>query len=325
MIRYIYSISQNNNSPLFNDHRLYIMNLNQLKIFYMAAKRGSLSAAAKDLYITQPAVTKAIQRLQEHYEVKFVNRFGKKLALTDAGLVLYGIAEKIFELESLAEDSIRDFQQQKRGHIRIDSSETFGAYYLPSMISPFSKSNPQVQVSVNILPTELVAQNTVDLKNDLGFISYPVENEKLSIREVLEDRFVIIVAPEHPLARKKCLTPGDLNGQDMIMHEKGSVPHETTDMLIRKSNISVFKYMEFSNNEAIKRAVEEGAGVALVSQEVAKKEIQMEKLTALPFCDRLLTRKFYMVHHKDKYISQIFQRLIDTVDHWATEYARHIS
>ena len=156
-----------------------LMNLNQLKIFYMAAKRGSLSAAAKDLYITQPAVTKAIQRLQEYYEVKFVNRFGKKMALTDAGQVLYGIAEKIFELESLAEDSIRDFQQQKRGHIRIDSSESFGAYYLPSIISPFSKSNPQVQVSVNILPTELVAQNTVDLKNDLGFISYPVENEKL--------------------------------------------------------------------------------------------------------------------------------------------------
>lgn len=59
------------------------MNLNQLKIFYMAAKCGSLSAAAKDLYITQPAVTKAIQRLQEYYEVKFVNRFGKKMALTD--------------------------------------------------------------------------------------------------------------------------------------------------------------------------------------------------------------------------------------------------
>lgn len=325
MIKYVYSISQNNNSPIFNNRWLYTMNLNQLKIFYIAAKRGNLSAAAKELYITQPAVTKAIQRLQGQYEVKFVNRFGKKLALTDAGRVLYAIAEKIFELESLAEDGIRDFRQQKRGHIRIDSSETFGAYYLPSIISPFSKSNPQVQVSVNILPTDLVAQDTVDLKNDLGFISYPVENEKLSIREVLEDRFVIIVTPDHPLTRKKCLTPKDLNGQAMIMHEKGSVPHETIDTLIRENTISLFKYMEFSNNEAIKRAVEEGAGVALVSQEVAKKEIQMGKLAALPFCGGHLKRKFYMVHHKDKHISQIFQRLIDTVNQWAAEYASHIS
>lgn len=325
MIKYVYSISQNNNSSIFNNRWLYTLNLNQLKIFYIAAKRGNLSAAAKELYITQPAVTKAIQRLQGQYEVKFVNRFGKKLALTDAGRVLYAIAEKIFELESLAEDGIRDFRQQKRGHIRIDSSETFGAYYLPSIISPFSKSNPQVQVSVNILPTDLVAQDTVDLKNDLGFISYPVENEKLSIREVLEDRFVIIVTPDHPLTRKKCLTPKDLNGQAMIMHEKGSVPHETIDTLIRENTISLFKYMEFSNNEAIKRAVEEGAGVALVSQEVAKKEIQMGKLAALPFCGGHLKRKFYMVHHKDKHISQIFQRLIDTVNQWAAEYASHIS
>jgi len=301
------------------------MNLNQLKIFYMAAKRGSLSAAAKDLYITQPAVTKGIQRLQEYYEVKFVNRFGKKLALTDAGKVLYDIAEKIFEQERLAEDSIRDFQQQKRGHIRVDASESFGAYYLPSIITPFSKSSPQIRISVNILPTDLVVHNTVDLKNDLGFISYPVENQKLSVREVLEDRFVIIVAPDHPLAKMKCLKPEDLNGQSLIMHEKGSVPYEAIDRLISENNLSVFEYMEFSNNEAIKRTVEEGAGIALVSQEVAKKEIQMGKLTALPFCDSLLTRKFYMVHHKDKHISQILQRLIDTVDHWAAEHARRIS
>jgi DNA-binding transcriptional LysR family regulator len=142
---------------------------------------------------------------------------------------------------------------------------------------------------------------------------------------VLEDKFVIIVTPDHPLTRKKCLTPKDLNGQAMIMHEKGSVPHETIDTLIRENTISLFKYMEFSNNEAIKRAVEEGAGVALVSQEVAKKEIQMGKLAALPFCGGHLKRKFYMVHHKDKHISQIFQRLIDTVNQWAAEYASHIS
>ena len=91
------------------------MNLNQLKIFYFAAKNSSLSAAAQELFITQPAVTKGIQRLQEHYEIKFVDFVGKKLVLTDAGEVLYQIAEKIFELENQAEESIRDFQQRKRG------------------------------------------------------------------------------------------------------------------------------------------------------------------------------------------------------------------
>ena len=140
------------------------MNLNLLKIFYLAAKRESFIAAAKELNVTQPAITKGIQRLQEHYELKFINRFGKKMVLTDAGEVLFKIAEKIFEMEMQAEESIRDFQVRKKGHIRILASESFGAYYLPDFILPFCKKHPSVRVSCNILPTEQVAENTANLK-----------------------------------------------------------------------------------------------------------------------------------------------------------------
>lgn len=140
------------------------MNLNQLKIFYMAAKNRNLSLAARELFITQPAVTKGLQRLQEFYDMKFVDHIGKRLVLTDAGEVLYEIAEKIFELENQAEESIRDFQQRKRGHIRILSSESFGDYYLPRIIIPFSKSYPRVRITMNILPTEhVVRQVDIDL------------------------------------------------------------------------------------------------------------------------------------------------------------------
>jgi len=127
------------------------MNLNQLKIFYMTAKKGNLSVAAQELFISQPAVTKGIQRLQEFYDIKFIDHIGKKLTLTDAGEVLYEIAEKIFELESRTEESIRDFQQRKRGYIRILSSESFGDYYLPHIIISLSKAYPLVRISMNYL------------------------------------------------------------------------------------------------------------------------------------------------------------------------------
>jgi DNA-binding transcriptional LysR family regulator len=301
------------------------MNLNQLKIFYLAAKYGSLSAAAEELHITQPAVTKGIQRLQEYYEIKFFNRFGKKLALTDTGESLYKIAEKIFEMEIQAEESIRDFQHRKRGHIRILSSESFGAYYLPSIINPFSKSNPQMRISVNILPTEQVVENTAKLNNDLGFISYPIEHKKLLIREVLEDKFVLIAPPGHSFVQKDRLEPRDLEGQAMIMHEKGSAPRRSIDELIRKNNVSVFIPLELSSNRAIKTAVEQGIGIALISTKVASEEVQMGKLIAIPFSDSSLKRKFYMIHHKDKYVSEMLQHLIDTVDNWAAEYTSQIS
>ena len=296
-----------------------------MKIFYFAAKYGNLSLAAEALYITQPAVTKGIQRLQEYYGVKFVNRFGKKLALTDAGEILYDIAEKIFEMESQAEESISDFQQQKRGHIRIHSSESFGAYYLPSIINRFSKANPHIRISVNILPTEQVVENSISLNNDLGFISSPVEHNKVTVREVLEDRLVIVAPPDHPLTRKGSLEPRDLKGQSMIMHEKGSATRIFVDDFIRKNDISITIPLELSSNMAIKKAVQERIGIAMISRKIVSEEIQRGELKAILFSNQQMKRKFYMVHHKDKYFSEPLKSLIEIMYQWTSEYAKCLS
>jgi DNA-binding transcriptional LysR family regulator len=296
------------------------MNLNQLKIFYMAAKNRNLSLAARKLFITQPAVTKGIQRLQEFYDMKFVDHIGKKLVLTDAGEVLYEIAEKIFELENQAEESIRDFQQRKRGHIRILSSESFGDYYLPRMIIPYSKSYPLVRITMSILPTEQVVNHTAILNNDLGFISYPVEHDKLLVKEVLKDQLVIIAPLNHPLTCKEKLAPDDLAGQLLIMHEKGSAPRNAIEEYIRKNNLSVKIPLELSSNRAIKRAVEEGIGIALISRKVALEEIEAGRLMAIPLSDPSMTRKYFMIHHKDKYLSESLQNFIATVFEWTAEY-----
>ena len=298
------------------------MNLNQLKIFYLAAKHQNFSVAAEKLNITQPAVTKGIQRLQEHYEMKFFNRFGKTMALTDAGEVLFRIAEKIFEIERQAEETIRDFQQQKRGHIRIHASESFGAYYLPHIIVLFSKSNPNIRVSANILPNKQVAENTAMLKNDLGFISYPIENEKLVVREVVDDLLVIIVPPDHSLAQKKSIDPENLQGQSVIMHEKRSASERAFTSYIQKNNLSVTVRLELSSNRSIKTAVEAKIGIALISRRIAINEIRTGRLVAIPLSDPLMRHKYYMVHHKDKYISGILQKFIDTADLWASEYVQ---
>jgi len=173
------------------------LNFNQLKAFYYSVKCGSLSAAAEALYITQPAVTKQIQQLHATYGIKLLNRFGKKMVLTDAGEVLYDFASKIFEAEVQAEEILRDFQQRKSGRIRIHASESFGAYYLPFMVNLFRKKYPTpIQISVNIFPNPVVIENTAKLETDLGFVSYPLEHKKLLVREVLEDRLVLIAPPD---------------------------------------------------------------------------------------------------------------------------------
>jgi LysR family transcriptional regulator, transcriptional activator of the cysJI operon len=301
------------------------MNINLLRIFYYATKLGSISAAADALCVTQPAVTKGLQRLQEYYEIKFVNLFARKLVLTDAGEILYGIAEKIFELERQADEVIHDFRERKRGYIRILSSESFGAYYLPFIIIAYSSENPQVHVCVNLLPTELVVEGTANLECDVGFVSYPIQHKKLVVREVLDDKVVVIVPPDHPLADKGVIEPLDLEGQTIIFHEKGSAPQRIIDELINTYHLTAVTPLELSSNESIKRAVSGGLGISIVSQNVAWDSVEAGKLVSVPLSVGTLRRSFYMVHHKDKYFSESLQKFIDTVYQWTDEYAKSIS
>jgi len=197
------------------------MNLNQLKLFYLAVKQKNLSHAAAELNITQPAVSKGIQRLQEYYEVALVDRLGKNMKLTPAGESLYQIATRIFELEKLADDCMADYQKEHLKHLKISASESFGAYYLPEFINQFNVAAPHVQVTLEVLSNQQVVDHTVSLKNDIGFISFPVKNKKLITIEIVQDEIVIILNPSHPLAQKREITPGDLEGHMIIMHEGG--------------------------------------------------------------------------------------------------------
>jgi DNA-binding transcriptional LysR family regulator len=312
---------QCNKFYILDKKKLYQMNFNQLKAFYFAVKYGSYSAAAEALFITQPAITKQIQQLEATYGIKFLNRFGKKMVLTDAGEILYDFVHKIFQMESQAEESLRDFQQRKSGRLRIHSSESFGAYYLPFIINIFRKKYPNIHISVNIFPNQEVIENTIKLENDLGFISYPFEHKKLVIQEVFEDRLVLIVPSSHPFSRLKLLDPQKLDGQSIIMHERGSATREIVDTFIQRNNLSILIALELSNNEAIKRAVEEGAGVSLISEHVVSEEVKRKKLKSIPLADPTMKRKFYLIHHKDKYLSHPFQMLLYMVNQWALEYA----
>lgn len=295
------------------------MNLNQLKIVYLVIHRGSLTAAAAELNITQPAVTKAIQRFQEHYAVRLVERSGKKWVLTAPGQALYQIADRIFKLEAQAEGCLRGFQEQGDRHLRIHASETFGGYYLPDLINRFRRRHPDITVSVDILPNERIAEKTASLDNDIGFLSYPIRRKNLIVSEVFEERLVLIVAPGHGLAHRPTLTPRELKGQSIIMHEQGSAVRNAMDKLLGRNRPPSSTYLEFSNNEAIKRAVAAGTGIALISEKVAADEIRAGKLKALRLSRPPIRRAFYMVRPRGKIISRPLRKLMDMAGQWAAE------
>lgn len=291
-----------------------------MRAFYYTAKLGSITKAADVLCVTQPAVTKQIQQLQYQSDLKFLNQIGKKMVLTDAGKVLFGIAEKIFEMESQAEESIRDFQQLKSGNIRILSSESFGAYYLPYIIIFFNKLFPDICISADILTNEEVVDNTLTLNNDLGFLSNQAEHPKLVIREILEDALILIVPPDHNLSETASLEPRVLENHTLIMHERGSATRKIVDEFIRKNSLKVTIKWELSNNESIKRLVEQGLGLSIISKNVVKEELKSGRLVAIRLADSILKRKYFLIHHKDKYFSKALQSFVDISLQWAATY-----
>ncbi len=296
------------------------MNLYHLRSFYYTAKLGSITKAAHVLCVTQPAVTKQIQQLQNQSDLKFLNRIGKKMVLTDAGKVLFGIAEKIFEMESQAEESIRDFQQLKSGNIRILTSESFGAYYLPYIITSYNKLFPNICISADILTNEEVVENTLILNNDLGFLSNQAEHPKLVIREILEDSLILIVPPDHAFAESSSLEPRVLENHTLIMHERGSATRKIVDDFIRKNSLKVMVKWELSNNESIKRLVEQGLGLSIISKNIVKEELKSGRLAAIHLTDSILKRKYFLIHHKDKYFSKALQSFIEICLQWAAAY-----
>jgi DNA-binding transcriptional LysR family regulator len=108
----------------------------------------------------------------------------------------------------------------------------------------------------------------------------------------------------------------------LIMHETDSAPRKAIENYIRKNGLQVEVHLELSSNRAIKRAVEDGLGIALISRKVANEEIVSKRLMAIPLSDPTMTRRYYMVHHKDKYLSESLQNFIDMVLNWSADYAQ---
>ncbi len=317
------------------------MDFNRLRNFYLTAKYASLNEAAAKLSITPQTVAHNIKHLQANYGVKLLDFIQGNLVLTDAGQMLYVIAKDIFALEKEAENQIRGFQQasqpqksdsysiqtpqQAEDLIRIHVSDTFGTYYMPAIINAFKQLNPQIRVTMKVLPLKTLVKNTIQQKNDICFIPEYVENEKLLIRELLKDKLVIIASPNHPLKVLTKIKPLNLEGQFLVMHENDPIQQRVIETFVQDKSILLFKHLEFSNYEAIKQAVEENAGIAIICNKIVNDEVRKGKLVAIPLANQTITQRFYMIRPKDKILSPSLGTFIEVAFKWADSYKQSIN
>jgi len=297
------------------------MNFNQLRIFHSVAKNKSFTLAAKELYLTQPAVSIQIHLLEEDYGVKFFNRSGKGIQITEEGELLLSYAEKIFNLSDEANEALRQITSLKRGKLKIGSSMTIGAYYLPQLFEIFKLQYPNIVIQMDTGNSHEVIRRILSFQNDLGFIGTDYSDKNLVVIPFIIERLVLIAPPDHELTHKRAILFKDLKRQKMIMREKGSGTMEIIERELKKHGVSVETVMELGSNEAIKQAVEAGLGISIISSNVVKLENNQGRIKILNFSNnRDIIRRFYIIYHKDKYLSDLLKTFLRVASEFSNRF-----
>ena len=286
------------------------MNFNQLRAFYQVARSGGFGSAATALHLTQPALSWQVKNLETHLEVRLLERVGRRVTLTEEGRSLYGYAEQIFNLARDAEEALADFRGLGQGRMRIDATFTFGDYHLPGLLLAFHRQHPRIVLEVQTGNTSQVLASTLRRENDLAFVARDPAHPDIAAREVVRDELVAVVPPGHRLARQKSIPLRKLEGEGLIVRERGSSPREILDDLLARRGISPRIVMESASTRAIKRMVEGGMGVAVLSQQVLREELQAGSLRKVRLRDASIAYRFYLIHRKDKYLSTALQAFI---------------
>jgi DNA-binding transcriptional LysR family regulator len=198
------------------------LNLKQLEAFYLVIKRKSFTRTAEELNVTQPAVTIQVKSLEKSLNLKLIQHVGKRIQLTEAGEILYQYAEKIFDLVTDANEKMRDFRKLMRGTLQIGTTKNYARYIMPDLLSEFQRRFPRIKVILDEGNSEDMAKSVLEKKNELALISQLNLDRKIKSIFFSTVEFVLVASPEHRFSQRKSISLRELNGEPVILREKGS-------------------------------------------------------------------------------------------------------
>ena len=285
----------------------------RLQVFYTVAKLLSFTKAAETLHMTQPAVTFQVRQLEDHFNTRLFDRTHNKILLTDAGQKVYFYAEKIFELNSEMEHSLRALSEDTSGTLSIGGSTTIAQYTFPTLLKGFREKYPDLSIRICEANTDGIVAKVESSMIDLGIVEAPVLNQDLDVEVFRADELVLITHPEHDLAKKKFVNPIDLKDLPFITREEGSGTKSVIFDYFAKHNIdknNLNVCMELGNSESVKGAVETGIGVSILSKTSIEKELELKRLSYVPLNPKL-TRNFYFVKKRHKFRLKVTDELVN--------------
>jgi DNA-binding transcriptional LysR family regulator len=280
------------------------MDFYQLSYFKKVADTHSISRAAEELFITQPAVSKQMKALEEELGERLFDRIGKKVFLTRTGKVFYEYATKVLQTLSEAKTAVKDISEKCAGELVVGTSDHISIHRLPGILKSYINVYPDVDLKLRCHRSETILELVKDNRVDLGVITLPDTETKLVAKKVWEDPMSLVYPKGHPLGALKKVTLKDIVPCCMILPEPDTTTRKTIEAAFSGKRLIPNVSMEVAYIETIKSLVKAGLGVSILPDRAVEQEVKAGILVKSVISDAKFSRTLGVVHLKGKFLSR---------------------
>ncbi|MBL9209489.1 MAG: LysR family transcriptional regulator [Opitutaceae bacterium] len=269
----------------------------QLHAFSALARRGSFTLAAKDLFLTQSAVSHAIKALEDDVGCRLFDRIGRRVLLTQAGEQFLRHTEKILREMEAARAGLETLTKWGHGRLRVGASTTACQHILPTVLREFRQSYPKCVIRIEPgdhgQQLELLRGGHVDLALVL---EPPPGPSEFNFVPIFQDELRFVVAPLHPWARAGRVARESIEAETLVLYNKTSHTFRLVSDYFREDKITLSNFIELGSMEAIKELVKIGIGAGVLAPWIARSELESGSLVSLPLGPRKLRRRWGVAH-----------------------------
>lgn len=287
------------------------MDVRDLQVFLSVARHLNYTRAGEEVNLSQPSVSVRMRQLERELGTNLFDQLGKKIALTEAGELLVPYASRVIAAMNDARHAIDELQGLERGSLRIGASTTPGMYLVPRTIAHFNQRYPRIEMHLTVKDTRQIEEGVIKNEFDFGFVGGHLAGDEVEVLPWLTDELVLIVPVGHRLASKRIVKAQDLLSEKFIFREEGSATRAVVASHLRECSIEPEAVMEMANPESIKKAVQNGLGIAFISAFAVETELQANTLVAIKIKGLEIRRDLKVVYRKDKHLSAAARAFVE--------------
>jgi len=286
-----------------------------LKYLLSLAERGSFTSAAKEHFVTQPAVSIALRKLEEELGQRLYRIEGRTVLFTQAGEIALEYARRLSKLETELFQRMSDLGGLRRGRISLGTIDAASIYVLPEVFSRFRERFAGIEVKLEISSTMLLVEKMDAGQLDLVIGTIPVDaGRDYEIFPIYSEPLLVIAPPGHPLADGAAVSTGSLAGHPFISFHEGSITRLIVERALAGMGVTPVIAMAIDSPEAIKHLVSSGLGLAVLPRRVVQGELREGSLVVLDVKGLHIERKLGLILRSEQYISATARAFLGVMD-----------